>query len=92
MNILLVEPRTPETFWSLRHALRFVGKRAANPPLGLLTMAGLLPRDWSCRLVDRNTSDLPDTDPPKLTKPNRLKPPPAPPPNDDSLKSLVALL
>ncbi len=62
MNILLVEPRTPETFWSLRHALRFVGKRAANPPLGLLTMAGLLPRDWSCRLVDRNTSDLPDTD------------------------------
>ena len=35
MKILLVEPRTPETFWSLRHALRFVGKRAANPPLGL---------------------------------------------------------
>ncbi|MBK6735776.1 MAG: DUF4070 domain-containing protein [bacterium] len=62
MNILLVEPRTPETFWSLRHALRFVGKRAANPPLGLLTMAGLLPRDWSCRLVDRNTTDLPDAD------------------------------
>ena len=56
MKILLVEPRTPETFWSLRHALRFVGKRAANPPLGLLTMAGLLPREWSLRLVDRNTT------------------------------------
>ncbi|MBK8164817.1 MAG: B12-binding domain-containing radical SAM protein [bacterium] len=62
MRILLVEPRTPETFWSLRHALRFVGKRAANPPLGLLTVAGLLPRAWSLRLVDLNTRDLDDAD------------------------------
>lgn len=62
MKILLVEPRTPETFWSLRHALRFVGKRAANPPLGLLTMAGMLPRDWDLRLVDQNTRELTDDD------------------------------
>lgn len=62
MRILLVEPRTPETFWSLRHALRFVGRRAANPPLGLLTVAGLLPRDWSCRVADTNVAPLPDSD------------------------------
>ncbi len=62
MQILLVEPRTPETFWSLRHALAFVGRRAANPPLGLLTLAGLLPRDWSYRLVDQNTRELVDED------------------------------
>lgn len=62
MNILLVEPRTPETFWSLRHALRFVGKRVANPPLGLLTFAGLLPREWTCRLVDQNAVALDDAD------------------------------
>ena len=62
MNILLVEPRTPETFWSLRHALRFVGKRAANPPLGLLTLAGLMPDDWNYRLVDLNTGNLKDSD------------------------------
>jgi radical SAM superfamily enzyme YgiQ (UPF0313 family) len=62
MNILLVEPRTPETFWSLRHALRFVGKCAANPPLGLLTVAGMLPRQWSCRLSDLNCSSLRDED------------------------------
>jgi len=62
VKILLVEPRTPETFWSLRHALRFVGRRAANPPLGLLTLAGLLPRDWSFRLVDQNTCNLADAD------------------------------
>ncbi|MEZ4387150.1 MAG: B12-binding domain-containing radical SAM protein [Candidatus Krumholzibacteriia bacterium] len=62
MNILLVEPRTPETFWSLRHALRFIGKRAANPPLGLLTVAALLPRRWAYRLVDLNTGTLADGD------------------------------
>lgn len=62
MKVLLVEPRTPETFWSLRHALRFVGKRAANPPLGLLTLAGLLPRSWSLRVADQNTHLLKDAD------------------------------
>ena len=62
MKILLIEPRTPETFWSLRHALRFVGRRAANPPLGLLTVAGMLPRAWECRLVDLNCSALDDAD------------------------------
>ena len=62
MKILLIEPRTPETFWSMRHALRFVGKRAANPPLGLVTVAGMLPREWPCRLVDLNCSSLSDAD------------------------------
>jgi len=62
MKILLIEPRTPETFWSMRHALRFVGKRAANPPLGLITVAAMLPREWPCRLVDLNCSSLSDAD------------------------------
>jgi radical SAM superfamily enzyme YgiQ (UPF0313 family) len=60
MKILLVEPRTPETFWSLRHALRFVGKKAANPPLGLITLAGMLPRHWRLKVVDQNTETLTD--------------------------------
>jgi len=58
MNILLVSPRTPDTFWSFKHALRFVSKRAALPPLGLLTVAGMLPRQWCCKLVDLNVSRL----------------------------------
>ena len=62
MKILLVEPRTPDTFWSLRQALPFVGRRAANPPLGLITIAGLLPRHWSYRLVDLNCNPLSDED------------------------------
>ncbi len=62
MKILLVAPRTPDTFWSFRHALRFVSKRAASPPLGLLTVAGMLPRRWQLKLVDLNVQKLRDRD------------------------------
>jgi len=58
MNILLVYPEFPDTFWSFKHALEFVHKRAALPPLGLLTVAALLPPDWSKRLVDVNVRGL----------------------------------
>jgi radical SAM superfamily enzyme YgiQ (UPF0313 family) len=62
MNILLVSPRTPDTFWSFKHALRFVSKKASMPPLGLLTVAGLLPADWNLKLVDLNVAGLHDAD------------------------------
>ncbi len=62
MNILLVYPRCPDTFWNFAHILRFVGKKAAFPPLGLLTVAAMLPTDWSLRLVDVNCRDLEDAD------------------------------
>jgi len=58
MNILLIYPEFPDTFWSFKHALKFVGKRAALPPLGLLTIASMLPREWSQRLVDTNVRRL----------------------------------
>ncbi|HVP38494.1 MAG TPA: DUF4070 domain-containing protein [Candidatus Saccharimonadales bacterium] len=58
MNVLLVHPRFPDTFWSFRHALKFVRKRAALPPLGLLTVASMLPREWGRRLVDLNVREL----------------------------------
>jgi len=58
MNILLVSPTTPATFWSFRHAIRFISKKAAFPPLGLLTVAAMLPADWNLRLVDLNVSRL----------------------------------
>ena len=54
MNILLVSPATPDTFWSFKHVLRFVSKKAAFPPLGLLTIAAMLPRNWNLRLTDLN--------------------------------------
>jgi len=62
MNILLVYPEFPDTFWSFKYALEFVGKRAALPPLGLLTVAALLPKEWSLRLVDTNVRELTDKD------------------------------
>ena len=60
MNVLLIYPETPITFWSMKHAVEFVGKRAAEPPLGLLTVAAMLPDDWSCKLVDTNVTELTD--------------------------------
>jgi len=61
-NVLLVSPATPETFWSFRHALRFIRRKALLPPLGLLTVAAMLPRTWNLRLIDLNVSRLSDAD------------------------------
>ncbi|MCU0452243.1 MAG: DUF4070 domain-containing protein [Bacteroidetes bacterium] len=62
MRILLVNPPIPETFWSFRHAIKFVSKRAVFPPLGLLTVASMLPASWTKRVVDMNTTALSDSD------------------------------
>src|SRR5512136_689736 len=62
MNILLVYPEFPDTFWSFKHALRFIQKKAAAPPLGLLTVAAMLPSGWEKRLVDLNTTNLTSKD------------------------------
>lgn len=58
MNILLVYPEYPDTFWSFKYALKFVSKKAAYPPLGLLTIAPLLPSHWEKKLVDLNIETL----------------------------------
>jgi radical SAM superfamily enzyme YgiQ (UPF0313 family) len=58
MNVLLIYPEFPDTFWSFKHALRFIRKKAAHPPLGLLTVAAMLPGDFARRLVDLNVAGL----------------------------------
>ena len=58
MKILLLNPEFPATYWSFKHALRFLGKRSAFPPLGLLTVAAMLPATWELRLVDMNVRAL----------------------------------
>lgn len=62
MNILMVYPHFPDTFWSFRHALAFIRKKAGAPPLGLLTVAAMLPPDWNIRLVDLNVTSLKQED------------------------------
>jgi radical SAM superfamily enzyme YgiQ (UPF0313 family) len=58
MNILLVNPEFPDTYWSFRHALPFEGKRCVFPPLGLMTVSNLLPNSCQRRLVDLNVETL----------------------------------
>jgi radical SAM superfamily enzyme YgiQ (UPF0313 family) len=62
MKVLLLYPEFPDTFWSFKHALKFIRKKASLPPLGLLTVAALLPKEWDKRLVDVNVRKLRETD------------------------------
>ena len=62
MKALLVYPEYPVTFWSFKHVLKFVAKKAAYPPLGLITVAAMLPEDWDVRLIDMNIERLMDRD------------------------------
>jgi len=62
MKILLVYPKYPDTFWSFRYALKLISKKASFPPLGLLTVASMLPAKWEKKLIDMNLSPLTDVD------------------------------
>jgi radical SAM superfamily enzyme YgiQ (UPF0313 family) len=62
MKVLLVYPKYPDTFWSFKYALTFISKKALHPPLGLLTVAAMLPEEWEKRLVDLNVANLKDQD------------------------------
>ena len=62
MNTLLIYPSFPDTFWSFKHALKFIRKKSAFPPLGLLTVSAMLPDQWSKRLVDMNITNLSEKD------------------------------
>jgi radical SAM superfamily enzyme YgiQ (UPF0313 family) len=62
MNILMLYPEFPDTFWSFKYAVNFVNKNAVNPPLGLLTVAALLPAEWNKKLIDLNVTPLTEKD------------------------------
>jgi radical SAM superfamily enzyme YgiQ (UPF0313 family) len=62
MNVLLIYPELPLSFWSFKFASRLSGKRALFPPLGLITVAGLLPHEWNLRLVDLNSKRMTQID------------------------------
>ncbi len=61
-SFLFVYPETPDTYWSFRHALSFVGKKALMPPLGLATAAAMLPDYYDCKIVDLNVEPLEEDD------------------------------
>ncbi len=62
MKILLVYPLCPDSFWSFKHALKFISRKAAVPPLGLITVAAMLPAEWEKKLIDLNISSLSTSD------------------------------
>ena len=62
MKTLFIYPEFPDTFWSFRYALKFIHRKASSPPLGLLTIAAMLPEAWEKRLVDMNVNSLGDDD------------------------------
>lgn len=62
MRILLVYPECPQTFWGFQYALKFISKKACYPPLGLLTIASLIPAEYEKKLIDMNVEKLTDED------------------------------
>jgi radical SAM superfamily enzyme YgiQ (UPF0313 family) len=62
MKVLFVNPKYPDTYWSFKHALMFISKKAAYPPLGLLTVAAMVPEKWEKKLIDLNVTSLKDKD------------------------------
>src|SRR5512136_3415087 len=61
-KVLLIYPEHPDTFWSYKYALKFISKKASSPPLGLLTVAAMLPQNWEKRLIDMQVTPLKDKD------------------------------
>src|SRR5262245_36631883 len=62
MNTLLVWPRIPFSYWGAQYSVKLIGTRSVMPPLGLLTLAALCPKDLSLRLVDVKIEELDDAD------------------------------
>lgn len=58
MRVLLIYPVFPQSFWSFEKALELLDRKAMLPPLGLITVAAILPQDWEFKLVDRNVRDI----------------------------------
>jgi len=62
MKVLLIYPQSPDTFWGFKHAVKFISRKSSEIPLGLITVAGLLPEDWDLRLTDMNITALKTSD------------------------------
>ncbi len=62
-NVLMIFPKfNPKSFWSFEGVLHTVGARYPAPPLGMITVAAMLPKEWNVRLVNRNTEELAESD------------------------------
>src|SRR3979411_2718739 len=62
INVLMVWPRFPSSFWSFKGMMDIIPDESVHPPLGLLTVAALCPAAWKIRLIDRSFEELMDSD------------------------------
>ena len=62
MRVLLIYPLFPQSFWSFEKTLALVGRKALLPPLGLITVAAILPTEWEYKLIDRNVREITEDD------------------------------
>ncbi|MGC9503808.1 B12-binding domain-containing radical SAM protein [Baaleninema sp.] len=62
MRVLLLYTKFPKSFWSFEKTLELIGRKAMLPPLGLVTVAAILPQEWEFKLVDRNVGDVTEED------------------------------
>ncbi|NEO70654.1 cobalamin-dependent protein, partial [Moorena sp. SIO3H5] len=62
MRVLLLSPLFTKSYWSFDKAIELIGCKVAQPPMGLITVAAILPQTWEFRLVDRNVSLETDAD------------------------------
>lgn len=61
-RILLLYPKVPDNFWSMKQLIRLMGKKSNYPPLGLLTIASMLPKEWEIILIDLNVTELDESE------------------------------
>jgi radical SAM superfamily enzyme YgiQ (UPF0313 family) len=61
-NVLMIYPEIPSTYWSFKHSLPFIKKKSLMPPLGLMTVAAILPDTYRIRIIDMNVEALADSD------------------------------
>ena len=62
MNVLLLYPRFPKSFWSFEKTIELLGRKAMLPPLGLITVAAILPQEWNYKLVDLNVREVTESE------------------------------
>ena len=62
MRALLVYPKFRDSYWSFEKVIEMIGRRSMMPPLGLITVAALLPQEWEMRLKDRNIEEVTEAD------------------------------
>jgi radical SAM superfamily enzyme YgiQ (UPF0313 family) len=62
INVLMVWPKFPPSFWGFEGVLQMIPEAAMTPPLGMITVAALCPNRWKIRLVDHCFDELRDED------------------------------